>query len=582
MLAKRKSGSLIALIILCVTGSLLTAPSASAATSYVEGTDLAAPMFDPLKINNFSLQMSEPDFESLQYPNVSWDNEGDWRATRMSFTMAGKIYGPYKVGLHLKGAWGSWRDVTGKAGFKIKMDAFVKGQTLLGLNVLNLNNMVQDQSYSHEAITYRLFRKLGIPAPRTGYAGVSLNGINYGLHLNVETMNKQLLDRWGITSKHLYKGAVPNFPDFYPDTEWTFAVESGSQSDFTDMNNFMAIQNLDGEQWFSEMSKLTNMKLLTLGWASEIYSSHWDGYAINRNNFFVNFDKSGKVSLLPWGADQTWGGALDYASSPALLTNKCWAYQPCLETYRQSMAKVARIAGTIDLRTMARSIASNIYSAISKDPFGPGIETATNAQSSLQNQLIDQLNTLRSIVEPWDTTLSEVKVNGVAYAPDQAIYMPAGTKKVKLSTTTSQAQATAITPPIVELVPGMNTVSVQVTSENGEHKNPTVIEIYVYTNKVVRTTISFNTNSEVLTFEGLSATGLLGTELGTAKKIRLLIDMPAPKNMPLTKVRVLLNKRTNQFLAALSKQGVRPIQVTPTFSKSKTLDYLKIYATYLK
>jgi hypothetical protein len=348
------------------------------------------------------------------------------------------------------------------------------------------------------------------------------------------------------------------------------------------MNNFMAIQNLDGEQWFSEMSKLTNMKLLTLGWASEIYSSHWDGYAINRNNFFVNFDKSGKVSLLPWGADQTWGGALDYGNSSALLTNKCWAYQLCLETYRQSMAKVALVARTIDLKTLARSIASNVSSAISKDPFGPGMETATEAQSSLQNQLIDQLSTLRSIVEPWDTNLAGVKVNGVSYAPDKTIFLPAGTKKVRLGTTTSQAQAKAITPPIVELVRGMNEVSVQVTSENGEHKNATVIELYVYTNKVVRTTISFNTNSDVPTFEGISATGLLGTELGAAKKIRLLIHMPTPQNMPLAKVRVLLNKRTNQFLAALSKQGVRPIQVTPTFSKSKTLDSLEIYATYLK
>jgi len=582
MLAKRKSGSLIALIILSVTGSLLTAPGSYAATSYLEGTDLAAPMFDPLKVNSFSLQMSEPDFESLQYPNVSWDNEGDWRKTRMSFTMAGKTYGPYKVGIHLKGAWGSWRDVTAKAAFKIKMDAFVKDQSLLGVNVLTLNNMVQDQSYIHEAITYRLFRKLGIPAPRVGYANVYLNGINYGLHLNVETINKQLLSRWGISSKHLYKGAVPTFPDFYPGSESAFAVESGSQTDFTDLTNFMAIQNLDGEQWWNEMAKVTNLDLLTLGWASEIYTSHWDGYSRNRNNYFVNFDKVGQVTLLPWGADQTWGGALDYMSSPALLPNKCWSYQPCLETYRQSMARIALVAGNLDLKKMASSIAANIANAVTKDPFGPGIEVATEAQLSLQNQVAEQLNSLRSVVQPWDTTLSSIKVNGIACDPRTTIYLPAGTKKIRLEVFPTQSQAKASFESMIQLSPGPNRASVQVTSENGEHTNTNGISIYVYTNKVARATISYNTNSDAPTFEGISETGLLGTELLAGLKIKLEVSMTVTSKTSSAKERVLLNKRTNQLISALSKLGVFPAQVIPTFSRLGKPDLLRIYATFLK
>lgn len=582
MFAVRKSRSLLALIMLSMTGSLLTAPTVSAATSYVEGTDSAAAMFDPLKVSNFSLQMSDADFESLRYPNVSWDNEGDWRETRMSFKMSGKSYGPYNVGVHLKGAWGSWRDVSGKAAFKIKMDAFVKDQSLFGQKLLTLNNMVQDSSYIHEVITYRLFRKLGIPSPRTGYANVTLNGINYGLHLNVETMNKQLLERWGITSNHLYKGAVPHFPDLYPGSEWAFAVESGSQTNYSDLTNFMAIQNLNGEQWWSEMSKVTNMELLTLGWASEIFAGHWDGYAINRNNYFINFDKSGQVSFLPWGVDQTWGGAIDYSGSPALLPNKCWAYEPCSETYRQSMAKVARVAKSLDLNNMASLVSSAIRNSISNDPFGPGIDSAANSQSYTQYQISEQQAILDSITRPWDTTLASMKINGKTYSPDQTIYLAPGTKKVQLAVQTSQPGAIARVQPTRTLAPGLNKVWVQVISENGQHINTSGISLYVYTNKVVKAVITYNKNTEVPTFAGIVAAGLLGTELATGKDVRVTIEMALPAKMSLAQAKVLLNKRTVQLVTSLTKNGIRPLQVKPAFTTGGKTDILKVSATYLK
>ena len=168
MFRTRKATAVSAMIILALTGSFLDTSAAQAAPSYVEGTDAAAIVFDPLRVDNFDLEMSDADFESLKSPNVNWEYEGDWRETEMSFTMAGKVYGPYTVGVHLKGAWGSWRDVTQKAAFKIKMDAFVKDQTLFGISKFTLNNMVQDPSFIHESLTYRLYRAMGVPTPRTG------------------------------------------------------------------------------------------------------------------------------------------------------------------------------------------------------------------------------------------------------------------------------------------------------------------------------------------------------------------------------------------------------------------------------
>jgi spore coat protein CotH len=580
MLVKRKSGLAVALIVAVLTGSLLNSSPANAGTSYIEGSDAAAVMFNPLMVNDFSMQMSQEDFDSLREPNVSWDYEGDWRETRMSFTMAGKIYGPYVVGVHLKGAWGSWRDVSGKAAFKIKMDAYVPDQTLFGVSRITLNNMVQDPSYVHESLTYRLFRALGIPSPRTGYANVSLNGINYGLHVNVETPNKQMLKRWGISSKHLYKGAVPYFPDFYSGSEWMFAIESGSETNTADLTNFLAINELEGDIWWNEMSKIMDMELLTLGWATEYFTGHWDGYVLNRNNFFVNFDDNGRVLLLPWGVDQTWGGSLDYGSSPALMTNKCWAYERCLETYRQSMAKVARISKGLDLPGMSRNISIVIKPHIITDEFGPGIYTAIANQNYLLWRLREQQTVLNSIVQPFDTTLASVRVNGISYNPGQQVFLAPGTKTVSLSVTTSQVSAKSAIQPVGTLRSGINSAWVVVTSADKQHINSYKIPLYVYTNQIKKATISFHANSAVPTFSGLSNTGLLGTDIENSTNLSLDVRMLKAKTTPTAKAKALMANRVKYLLASLSNRGIKPVTVTQSLVSTGSANNLAVSATY--
>lgn len=582
MLLKRKSGLVALLIVAAMTGSLLNIAPASAATSYVEGTDTGAALFNPLMVNDFSLQMSQEDFDSLRSPNVNWEYEGEWRETQMNFTMAGTSYGPYTVGVHLKGAWGSWRDVSGKAAFKIKMDEFVSGQTLFGVSKITLNNMVQDNSYINESITYRLFRALGIPAPRTGYANVSLNGINYGLHLNVETINKQMLKRWGVSSSHLYKGAVPYFPDFYRGTEWTFAIESGSDTDVSDLTSFIAIQSSSGLSWWNKMAQITDMELLTLGWATEYYTGHWDGYALNRNNYFVNFDNKGKVVMVPWGVDQTWGGYMDYFSSPAVMTNKCWSYQPCLETYRQSMAKVARIAKGLDLSGMAKNVSTAIKSAIRSDPFGPGLSTAEDYQANVLWRLKEQQRILSSIVAPFDTSLASYRINNVLYNPGQKIILPPGTDTINLTVTTSQLAAKATVQPIAALTPGLNTAVVFVTSADKQRTNPTKIEFYVQSNQMFSTSVSHHANTAVPTFTGISSTGTLGTNLEAASNLYLDIKMVKPKTLSTTKAKTLMSGRVKQLLATLASRGIKPTRVTQTLTSIGSANSIVISASFTK
>ncbi len=581
MFSAKKATAVSALIILAIAGNFLSASTAQAASSYVEGTDEAAKVFDPLMVNDFSLEMSDADFESLKYPNVNWEYEGDWRETQMSFTMAGKSYGPYTVGVHLKGAWGSWRDVTQKAAFKIKMDAFVKDQTLFGISKFTLNNMVQDPSYIHESLTYRLYRALGVPTPRTGYANVTLNGIDYGLHLNIETMSKELLSRWGVTSNHLYKGAVPYFPDFYAGYENQFAIESGSDTDTSDLTEFIKVQSYGASAWWTAMGKIADMKQMTLGWATELYVGHWDGYVMNKNNYFLNFDRYGKVSLLPWGTDQTWNTSLGYFRSPALIINKCWAVPACYSMYQQSLADVANKAAELELEVMANDVSLAISGAVASDPWGPGYNTAKDYQNATIWRIQSQLSSLQTLSAPWDTGLQSIAVNGVTNTAGSTVYLPALTRQATVEAVTNEYGASAVVDMPPKLLAGLNTISIRVTSSNGKHTGTHSVNLYVYTKRTAKAAVSFTKSLAKISSKGTTSLNALVLKIDTPKNLVLTVSMPKVKTLSTTKNNVLLKQRTDAIVKVLSAQGIKPTKVTKTLVSTGTADSLTVTASYV-
>ena len=576
MLTKRLAKRLAALIIIVLAGSSLNSGVAQATPNYLEGTDAAAVVFNPLQVSKISLRMSDSDYNSMRWPNVSWDNEGEWRETQMRFTMGSNTYGPYRVGVHLKGAWGSWRDITGKAAFKIKMDAFVDGQTFFGISKMTLNNMVQDGSYIHEVLTYRLFRAVGVPASRTGFADVTLNGINYGLHMNVETVNPEMLKRWNMTSSQMVKGAVPYLPDFWVGHESDFAIESGIKDSYTMLSALIEANQLDGAAWWERINELADMKEMTLEWATEIYTEHWDGYVRNRNNYYVNFDDDGKATMLPWGTDQTWNGSFSFFESAGLMLNKCFAWTECNEMYLQSLARVATKAKALELPQMAANVSSAIRTSISQDPFGPGLDSAEGAQSWTVWQLNSQQEILSSMTAQWDTSLRHVGINGVKRDADIVITLEPGTKSVRLTVFPSQTFATTAIQPIGTFKAGLNSAYVRVTSADGAHTNTEKVLFYVLTKRSNVAKVSFTPGKATLTASSKDIANALAAKYQGVDGLTLTLSIA--KNQP--KAKALLDQRSAALLAALKLKGVVPTKVIKTLTATGSTTTLMVSGSY--
>jgi spore coat protein H len=61
-----------------------------------------------------------------------------------------------------------------KRPLKIDFNRFVPSQKFLGLDTLNLSNNAFDNSQLREALSYEVYRRAGVPAPRTAFANVYL------------------------------------------------------------------------------------------------------------------------------------------------------------------------------------------------------------------------------------------------------------------------------------------------------------------------------------------------------------------------------------------------------------------------
>jgi spore coat protein CotH/Ca2+-binding EF-hand superfamily protein len=79
------------------------------------------------------------------------------------------------VGIRYKGHFSFGASTsTPRRPFKIDFERFAEGQRFAGVSMVNLNNHAVDPSQARETLSYELFRKLAVPASRTGYALVYL------------------------------------------------------------------------------------------------------------------------------------------------------------------------------------------------------------------------------------------------------------------------------------------------------------------------------------------------------------------------------------------------------------------------
>lgn len=90
--------------------------------------------------------------------------------------------------------------------FKIEFDHYDSSMTYHGLDKLCLNNIIQDNTYMKDYLSYQMMAEMGVASPLCSYVNISVNNETWGLYLALEGVEESFLQRnYGNDYGELYK-----------------------------------------------------------------------------------------------------------------------------------------------------------------------------------------------------------------------------------------------------------------------------------------------------------------------------------------------------------------------------------------
>ena len=245
-------------------------------------------------------------------------SDREYKAT-FRFESSGLTQTIQQVGFRLRG---NTSLQASKKSFKVSFNTFVRGGDWQGLEKLNLNGSHNDPSMIRAKLAWDLMRDCGLTAARTGFVKLYINDEYRGLYTNVEHIDEE------FCQKHIDdKGNGDLFKCLYPATleylgsnpNW-YKVVAGSRriyeltnnqylDDYTQFARFVTILNETPlESLPCSLETVFNVHRYLKQAAIDVLLANWDGYAFNKNNFYLYQNKkTGLFEYIPYDVDNTFG-----------------------------------------------------------------------------------------------------------------------------------------------------------------------------------------------------------------------------------------------------------------------------------
>lgn len=181
-------------------------------------------LFDDTEVHTIDIEIAEADWNSLQ------DNAAEEEYQLCAITVDGEKLD--NVAIRPKGNSSLSSVVSSDSerySFKIDFNKYSDGLTYHGLDKLNLNNIISDNTYLKEYLSYDMMAYMGVAAPLSSFVKVSVNGEYFGLYLAVEGVEEAFAQRnYGSDDGNIYK---PDSMQFGGDGE----MGGGERPDMTNM-----------------------------------------------------------------------------------------------------------------------------------------------------------------------------------------------------------------------------------------------------------------------------------------------------------------------------------------------------------
>ncbi len=208
-----------------------------------------------------------------------------------------------------------------KKSFKISFNSYNNGRDFYGIEKMNLNGEHNDPSIIRSKLCWDLHRDFQLPSARANHVEVYINNSYYGLYINVEHVDEKFIKkRFGNIDGNLYKCLYPadlaylgSNPDLYKlisSGRRIYELKNNLNTDnYSDLANLIRIiNNTSSTELHLHLDSVFNTNNFIKTLCVDILTGNWDGYAYNKNNFYLYHNTStNKFEYIPYDLDNTFG-----------------------------------------------------------------------------------------------------------------------------------------------------------------------------------------------------------------------------------------------------------------------------------
>ena len=288
----------IAALVLALVAALAALPAQAQTTD---------DLFDPGALQEIRLNINRRDLSLLRehyLENTYYTADFTWRTVRVR-----------NVGIRSRGVASR---SSSKLALRVDFNRFASGQDFLGLKSLVLDNLWQDGSMLHEALSMAFFARMGQAAPRTSFARLYINNEYQGLYAIVESVDKSFLTRTtGENEGYLFSYQLqqqPFYGEAFEDLEqYKTRFEPQTHEREADSTLYSPIQALFREVnepldavWRDRVERYIDLPQFVTQVAIESFLAESDGLigVTGMNNFYLyRPGGSDKHRFFPWDKD---------------------------------------------------------------------------------------------------------------------------------------------------------------------------------------------------------------------------------------------------------------------------------------
>lgn len=220
--------------------------------------------------------------------------------------------------------------------FKLKFDHYDSTKNYYGLDKLSLNNIIQDNTYMKEYLTYQMMHSIDADAPLCSYVNITVNGENWGLYLALESVEDSYLERnYGSDYGELYKpesmsegggqGAGGEGSDdvklVYSDDEYdSYAnIFDNAKTDITDTDKDRLIEALKQLNSGENIEDVVDLESVIKYFVVHNFVCNFDSYTGTMIHNYYLYEEDGKLSMIPWDYNLAFGGFQDVKDANTLV-----------------------------------------------------------------------------------------------------------------------------------------------------------------------------------------------------------------------------------------------------------------------